>query len=257
MEQKGYALITGASSGIGKSFAYNLAKRGYSLILVARREERLLELEKELPTECKIMICDLGQESECRRLMKEVQELPIEILINNAGFGDCGTFLDGNLQKELNMIDVNIKALHFLTKSMLLKMQETKKGYILNVASSAGLLPGGPYMATYYATKSYVVSLTQAIAAELKENYENIYVGCLCPGPVDTEFNHIANVKFALKGISPKYCADYGVKKMFQRKTIIIPTFGMKFVLFFAKILPRKMYIKMVGMQQKKKIYGA
>ncbi len=256
-----YAVITGASAGIGECFARRLAKEGYPLVLVARREERLRALADEMKerynVECIVKPCDVSKTEECLRLMKELEEVPIGIFINNAGFGDCGIFTEGNLDKQLDMIDVNIKALHTLMKLALQRFEEDKAGYLLNVASSAGIIPAGPYMATYYATKSYVVSLTQAVATELKQSGSDVYVGCLCPGPVDTEFNSVANVEFALKGISPEYCANYGINKMFAKKTVIIPTWYLKLALTFGKFLPRKLYVSIAAMQQKKKLYGA
>jgi short-subunit dehydrogenase len=152
------------------------------------------------------------------------------------------------------MMDVNIRAMHILFKKMLQKMQKENGGYILNVASSAGLLPAGPYMSTYYATKAYVSSLTQAVARELKEQGSRVYVGALCPGPVDTEFNDVANVKFALKGISAEYCVEYALKQMIKRKTVIVPTLAMKASTVAGRIAPRSLSIKVTSGQQKKKL---
>ncbi|MCD7840080.1 MAG: SDR family oxidoreductase [Erysipelotrichaceae bacterium] len=247
-----YALITGASSGIGKEFARLLSK-DYALILVARREERLKELAKELKVECKIISADLSKKEECYRLMDEVKDLDIEVFINNAGFGDCGYFLKTDLNKELDMISVNIEAMHILTKLYLQKV-EGKKAYLLNVASSAGLIYGGPYMATYYATKSYVTSFTQGIAMELKERLSPTYIGCLCPGPVRTEFNKVANVKFAMPGMSAKRCAKYALKMMKLRKVVIVPTITMKLVIFLERFIPRNIYLMCVSIQQRRKI---
>ncbi len=259
MSQEKFAVITGASAGIGTCFAKELAQRGYSLVLVARREERLKELagelEKEYGVSCRPISCDVSTEVECVRLIDEIKDIPVEVFINNAGFGDCSPFIEGDLKKELSMVDVNIKAVHTLMKLMLQRMKEKDSGYILNVASSAGLLPAGPYMATYYATKAYVTSITQAVARELKEAKSQIYVGCLCPGPVDTEFNQVANVEFALKGISAEYCAEYGIKGMFKKCTVIIPTFQMKLLLTLGKFIPRKLYVAITAMQQKRKLY--
>ena len=259
MSQKNYAVITGASAGIGTCFAEGLAKRGYSLVLVARREERLValaeRLEQQYGTTSRIIACDVSVQEECERLIQEIQDLPVTILINNAGFGDCNTFIEAELSKELNMIDVNIKGMHILMKRMLQYMKPKNEGYILNVASSAGLLPAGPYMATYYATKAYVTSITQAIDRELKESKCNVYVGCLCPGPVDTEFNQVANVEFALNGITAEYCAEYGIQQMLKRKTVIVPTFVMKLLLFAVRFIPRKWYVAINARQQKKKLY--
>ena len=208
MSNKRYAVITGASAGIGAEFARRLSAKGFPLVLVARRRDRLERLAKELKTDCVVMEADLSREEECYRVMDQLRERKVGIFINNAGFGDCGRFVETDLAKEMDMVQLNVKALHILMKLMLQKMQKAGTGYILNVASSAGLMPAGPYMATYYATKSYVTSLTQAVARELRESGSRVYVGCLCPGPVDTEFNSVAGVEFALKGISAGYCAD-------------------------------------------------
>lgn len=251
---KRYAVVTGASSGIGMEFARQLAKKGYSLVLTARREERLKELAKELPVECKIILADLSKEEECRRLFEEIKDLKIAVFINNAGFGDCGKFIDSSLAKELDMIRVNIEAMHVLMKLMLQKMQEKNAGYILNVASSAGLLPAGPYMSTYYATKAYVTSLTRGVAEELREAGSKVYVGCLCPGPVDTEFNAVANVEFALKGIRAKDCAAYALKQMAHRQTVIVPTLLMKLATTSGRMIPQKLCVQIAAGQQKKKM---
>lgn len=254
-QKKAYALITGASSGIGEAFAKKLAKKGYPLILVARREERLLKLSKTLRTKTVIIEADLSLESERSRLMEKICHYDIEILINNAGFGCCGPFTKTSLKNEMDMIEVNIKAVHFLTKKLLPHMLRKNTGYILNVASCAGLFPAGPYMAAYYASKSYVVSFTRAVSHEIKEKGKNVYIGCLCPGPVDTEFNAVADVDFALKGISPDYCAHYALKKMFQKKTVIIPTLMIKAATLLSRLIPVKLCIAMTAHQQKSKFF--
>lgn len=259
VRKENYAVITGASAGIGRSFAKELAQRGYSLVLVARREHLLKTLAGELMQEyninCRIYVCDVSKEDECQWLIEEIAELPVEIFINNAGFGDCGIFTETSLTKEMNMIDVNVKALHRLMKLMLQRMEEQNHGYILNIASSAGLLPAGPYMATYYATKAYVTSLTQGVARELHEKKSRVYVGCVCPGPVNTEFNSVANVEFALRGISADSCVQYSLKQMFRRKTVIVPSFGMKAAVVASRLAPRRFAVAITARQQKKKIY--
>lgn len=251
---KNYAVITGASAGLGAEFAKQLAAKGYKLILTARREERLQQLAKELSVECEIIPADLSKTEECLRFFEAIKEKKIDIFINNAGFGDCNLFLEGDLQKELDMIDVNIKAMHSLCKLMLGKMQKENHGYILNVASSAGLLPAGPYMATYYATKAYVTSLTQAVAQELKELDSKVYVGALCPGPVNTEFNDVANVEFALKGITAEYCVEYALRQMIKRQTVIVPTMLMKLSTTMGHMSPRSIAVKITAGQQKRKL---
>jgi len=246
-----WAVVTGASSGIGAEFARQLSKEGYSLILTARRTERLKELAESLPTQCEIFPADLSKQEECFRLFDAVKDKKIAVFINNAGFGDCSFFLQGELEKELEMIDLNIKAMHVLMKRMLQKFEEDGgEGAVLNVASSAGLLPAGPYMATYYATKAYVTSITQAVAQELKESGSGIYVGALCPGPVDTEFNRVAAVEFSLKGISAKECVRYAIRQMKKKRVIIVPTLVMKLATFY----PRKPVVAIASKQQRKKI---
>lgn len=254
-EIKNYAVITGASSGIGTEFAKRFAKDGYKLVLIARRRDRLEELSATLDTECLIITADISDMNECIRVAEELQSVPIDIFINNAGFGYCGETLNIENDIELNMIDLNVKAMHLLAKLMLERMVKENRGYILNVASSAGLLPAGPYMSSYYATKAYVTSYTKGVAEELRRRKSNVYIGCLCPGPVDTEFNKVANVEFALKGITAHFCANYAVTQMFKKKITIVPAFKMKALVVLSRFLPSNLYIRIAAKQQRKKIY--
>ena len=253
--KKGYAVITGASSGIGTEFARRLAKEGFPLVLVARRKDRLEQLAASLETECIVITADLSDMEECRRVMRELDSKEIEVFINNAGFGYCGETLNIETQTELDMIDVNVKAMHLLAKLALERMVKKDKGYVLNVASSAGLLPAGPYMSAYYATKAYVTSFTRGVAEELRRKKSHVYIGCLCPGPVDTEFNRVANVEFALKGISAYDCANYAVTQMFRKKVTIVPAFQMKALVVLSRFIPTKLYVRIAAKQQRKKIY--
>lgn len=246
------ALITGASSGIGRDMAKILSDRGYELILVARREDRLKELQKELKTSSEIICADVSNVETCKEVYNKVKDKDIDIVINNAGFGIFGEFTDIDLDRELNMIDVNIKAVDILTKLFLRDFKEKDKGYILNVASSAAFLPG-PLLSSYYASKAYVLRLTEAIYEELRHAKSNVYIGALCPGPVDTEFNDVASVKFALKGLTSSYVAKYAIDKMFKRKLIIVPGKIMKCARFFSKITPEKLLLKVSYNQQRKK----
>ena len=253
--KKGYAVITGASSGIGTEFARRLAKEGFPLVLVARRKDRLEQLAASLETECIVITADLSDMEECRRVMRELDSKEIEVFINNAGFGYCGETLNIETQTELDMIDVNVKAMHLLAKLALERMVKKDKGYVLNVASSAGLLPAGPYMSAYYATKAYVTSFTRGVAEELRRKKSHVYIGCLCPGPVDTEFNRVANVEFALRGISAYDCANYAVTQMFRKKVTIVPAFQMKALVVLSRFIPTKLYVRIAAKQQRKKIY--
>ena len=204
------ALITGASSGIGYNMAKYLNSMGYSLVLVARDKEKLQKIQKELSGEVKIVVADLSNESKLKELYVLCKNDNIDILVNNAGFGLFGEFTETDLNQELEMIDVNIKAVHILTKLFLKDMKKRNKGYILNVSSAASF-QAGPLMATYYATKSYVTKLTLAIYEELRRDKSNVHISCLCPGPVNTNFNNIANVQFSMKSLSSEYVARYAI----------------------------------------------
>lgn len=254
MNNKKIALVTGASSGIGKEIAKELNKHGYDLILVARRLDRLNELKKQLKGNIVTINCDLLKKENCIELYNKVKEYNISVLVNNAGFGAIGYFNEIPLERELEMIDTNCKALHILTKLFLSDFIKKDRGYILNVASSAGLLPGGPLMSTYYATKSYVVSLTSGISEELKAMNSRVSISALCPGPVNTEFNKVANVKFNLKSISAEKCAKIGIDEMFKRKLIIIPSTDMKASSLATRLLPRSLTLPITKHMQTKKI---
>ena len=221
------ALITGASSGLGREMAKLLASRGYELVLCARREDRLRELAAELPTVCHVIAADVSDEKECRLLYRAVRGDDLEIVINNAGFGLFGEFLETDLDEELRMIDTNIRAVHILTKLAVQDFEKRGHGYILNVASSAGFLPG-PLMATYYATKNYVLRLTQALREELRHRGSRVRVCALCPGPVDTEFNRVAGVKFSLNGLDAKRVAREAIDGLFAGRAVVVPGVTMK-----------------------------
>lgn len=246
------ALITGASSGIGADMARILSDRGYDLILVARDKKKMEILKKELNTNVKIISLDLASTFNCMKLYNKVKKEDIDILINNAGFGMFGEFVNSSLEKETDMIDINIKAVHSLTKVFLQDFKKNNKGYILNVASSAAFCPG-PLMATYYATKAYVLHLTEAVYEELRHDKSKVYIGCLCPGPVNTNFNNVANVSFSVKALESYDVANYAIKNMFKRKLIIIPGFLMKMNYVFNRFLPIKLLLKIVYKIQRSK----
>lgn len=237
------ALITGASSGIGRDIARELAKKNYNIIAVARNKEALRALKKELEEKYKINVdvyaMDLIDRDGCRKLHENITDKygTIDILVNDAGFGTCGKFTDTELEKELGMIDTNIVALHILTKLFLKDMVKVDKGHILNVASIAGFMPG-PLMATYYSTKSYVVRLTQSIRQELFMKKSRVKISALCPGPVKTNFNIVADVKFNMLEADSEKVAKYAVKRMFQKRTLIFPSFIIWIGRILAKILP-------------------
>ena len=245
------ALITGASSGIGRDIAINLSKKGYDLILVARDLEKLNEVKSKLHTNVEVVSMDVSNAENCKELHEKYQN--IDILVNNAGFGDCGYFTKTSLDKELKMIDTNIVAYHVLTKLYLQDMKQKNSGKILNVASIAGFMPG-PLMATYYSTKSYVVKLSEAIREELRREKSNVQISILCPGPVNTNFNKVADVQFALKGLSSEYVAKYAVDKLFKGKFYIVPGWKIKLARFGAKIAPNNLVAKICYNMQRRKI---
>lgn len=244
------ALITGASSGIGRDMARYLAGLGWDLVIVARRNDLLEELKNELETDVKIECVDISNRENCEKLFENNKD--IDLLVNNAGFGDFGEFDKTDLNKELSMIDTNIKALHILTKLYLQEMKKKNSGYILNVASIAGFM-SGPLMATYYATKNYVVALSKAVNKELKKAGSNVHVSVLCPGPVSTNFDNVANVKFSLKALSSEYVAKYAIDKMLKNKVVIIPGKFIKLVYLGNKIAPTAISLDMAYNSQRRK----
>ena len=247
------ALITGASSGIGRDMARYLAQKGWDLILVARREDRIRELQNELKDVRVVCISlDVGRAEDCYRLYELTKNDGVDMLVNNAGFGLAGEYVRADLDTELNMIDVNIKAVHILTKLFLRDFIARDRGFILNVASSAGFM-AGPLLSTYYATKNYVLRLTEAIYEELRRKGSHVRISALCPGPVNPEFNKVAKVKFAIDGISSEYCAKVAIDGTLQGKPVIIPGAMLKAGLFFRKFLSEKTMLKIAyGFQRKK-----
>lgn len=248
------ALVTGASSGIGCQIALCLAHLGIDLVVCARREERLEKLKSMVNVNVKIVKADLADIDSVFALYSEVKDDGIDILVNNAGFGICGEFLKTDLSRELDMIDLNIKALHALTKLFLRDFTAKNKGYILNVASSAAFMPG-PLLSSYYASKAYVLRLDRAVNTELKKMKSDVRISTLCPGPVKTEFDEVANVKFSLKGLDARFVAEYAVKKMFARKEVIVPGWQMKLMRPLQKIIPDFILCKIAYHIQKRKIY--
>lgn len=244
------ALITGASSGIGRDMARVLAQKGYNLILVSRNEENMLKLKEELNTNVEIFTMDLAKIENCVKLYEQVKS--VDILINNAGFGVFGRFEEIDLNKEIELINTNIVAVHTLTKLFLQDMKQKKVGHILNVASIASFTPG-PLMASYYASKAYVLRLSEAISEELKKSKSNVKISVLCPGPVRTNFNNVAGVKFNLNSLSSEYVARYAIEKMLKNKLIIVPGKVNNVLRFVLKIVPENICRKVNYYMQKRK----
>lgn len=247
------ALITGASSGIGKSFAYFLSNMGYELILVSRDENKLRDVAKDLKTKVHIIPMDLSEEKNCFKLYEQLKKYDIDFVINNAGYGLFGNTWETDMDTELKMINLNIKAVHILTKLFLQDMIKKDKGRILNVASSAGFL-AGPKLNTYYATKNYVAKWTMGIYEELRRIKSSVKMSVLCPGPVDTNFNKVAGGEFKIDALSSDEVARYALKKCFKNKLIIVPGITVKMGLFFNRFISHKLSLKVVYNIQDKKI---
>ena len=246
-------LITGASSGIGREFAKVFDSYGCELIITARRTDRLQELADSLSGTPRIISGDICGAEGARELYEMTKDENIDILINNAGFGVWGDFSETSCDREVEMIRLNVETTHVLFKLFLEDFKKRDSGKILNVASMAGFAPG-PYMAAYYASKAYVLRLTQSVAHELKEAHSAVTVSALCPGPVDTEFNDVAGVHFATPSLSSDYVAKYAVTNLVKGKTVIIPGAGMKYMAAISKITPDKAAAAVTAQVQKRKM---
>ena len=244
-------LITGASSGIGRDMARYLSGKGHKLVLVARRRDRLEKLASELG-DCEIIETDLSIKENCIKLYESLKDRNIDVLINNAGFGVFGSFTETPLERELDLIKTNITAVHILTKLFLKDFSAKNNGYILNVASIAGFFPG-PLLSSYYASKAYVLRLTLALNEEMRRKHKNVHLSALCPGPVKTEFDDVAGVRFSIKGLSSEYVAKYAIDKMFAGKTVIVPGFMTKAAVFFRHFVSEKFLAKITYNMQKRK----
>lgn len=246
------ALVTGATSGIGRDMTRYLISLGYKVFAVGRKREKLKELEAEFGDKIKTIEQDVSNKENCIQIYNEVKDENIDLLVNNAGFGIFGNFTETDLDKEINLINTNITAVHILTKLFLQDMVKRNSGKILNVASIAGMAPG-PLMAAYYSSKAYVVRLTEGIYEELKKQNSNVTVSVLCPGPVATNFNNVANVKFSMKALSSEYVAKYAIDKTLRGKLIIVPGFQVKLLKILNKISPDKLTMKVIYKNQTKK----
>ena len=233
-----YALVTGASAGIGKEIAGYLAELGYDLILTARTEEKLQKVRhailKRYPERSILLIpADLSKREECFRLHREVLEQAgrenIGFVANNAGMGVYGPFLETDLEKELQLIDLNVTSVHILSKLFLRDMTANGHGVLMNVGSCAGFM-SGPTFSSYYASKNYVVRLTEAIHEELRRAKSPVRISCFCPGPVDTDFNRNSGVSVSGKQIRPSQAAREGVNGALRGKMIVIPGLKMPLV---------------------------
>ena len=229
---------------MGRDMARCLAFKGYDLILVARREDRLRALQKEIKNvNVRIITLDLSIEENCLKLYELTRDEHIDFLINNAGFGVYGRFTETSLDRELTLIKTNVIAVHMLTNLFVKDMKERGSGNILNVGSIAGFLPG-PLLSSYYASKNYVVRLSEAVHEELRREGSRVKVSVLCPGPVKTEFNQVAGVNFIVEGLKSSYVARYAIDKALKGKMVIIPGKSIKLLKLGARLLGEKRFTR-------------
>lgn len=248
-----YAVITGGATGLGRSFSNQLADKGYDLVLVSRSLDHLAQAQKEIQAKYKvkvhIYVGDLSNRDFLHKFIEFTKPYDVEVLINNAGFGHNDAFIDAPVNKELEMIDLNIKALHELMKYFYQLFKQNGKGRIINVSSLAGFVPG-PYASTYYATKAYVNSLTRAVAYEARKSDSNVTIQALCPGPLKTGF-------FDRAGTNPMYYKkhpDVAARLALSSKNVIIvPGFKEKTAHVLLKIVPTQLALRLAGLGQKRK----
>lgn len=234
---KKYALVTGATSGIGKEIAFKLAERGFSVIACGRNEKVLTELTEMYGMTAHM--CDLSDKNECISLWNEYKMLDINVLVNCAGFGYVSDFDSITVEDDVKMINVNVTATQILTK---LFSSSMKSGVILNVCSAAAFSPE-PLMASYGASKAYVYSYSRAVDYELKKRKSKVRVRLLCPGAVDTPFEKVAGVTKPLPSMSAEKCAEYALRAIEGSKAVTVPGIPMKISCFFSKIIPENIIL--------------
>ena len=248
MPDRKTALITGASFGIGLELARIFAREGYNLVLVARSADKLRQLasefEKAHGTRSLILATDLTDPGACAYVMDQTTraDIQVAVLVNNAGFGQYGLFAENDLEECLRQIQLNVTTLTHLTRLYLPAMIARKSGRILNVASTAGFQPG-PLMAVYYATKAYVLHLSEAIANELQDS--GVTVTCLCPGPTETEFQaraKISGIRLTKFGtMDARTVAEDGYRALMRGEPVAISGFKNWLVAQSVRFAPRRM----------------
>ena len=242
------AVITGASSGLGAEFARQLDKMGYNTVIVARRRERLEELKRELTNNCEIFVCDLSKKENCLELFKAYPDA--DVLINNAGLGKFGEIAKSDIDSDINVISTDVTACYLLLKLYLQRFMQRKSGYILNTASAAAFMPG-PYFALYYASKAFVLNVSQGAYGEAIKN--NVFVSAFCPGSIDTEFNSVAKTSSSSKPYDKEKAVKYALKMLFRKKPVIIPGFKIKAARFFSRFMPDSLLIRFSSYIQKRR----
>ena len=254
------ALVTGASGGIGEELARLFAADGHDLVLVARSRDKLARLAEELEGKhgvgARVVASDLARPEAPRELFDELQGagVAVDALVNNAGFGSYGLFAETDLQSELELLQVNVVALTHLTKLFMPGMIARRRGYLMNVASTAAFQPG-PLMAVYYASKAYVLSLSEALANECEGT--GVVVSALCPGPTETGFVAAAGMGdsklFDRAVMDARTVAAEGYRGLLAGKTLVIPGFRNNLLARTVGFFPRNLVTKVVrGIQEKR-----
>lgn len=247
-EDNVYAVVTGATSGIGLEFARLFAADGVHLVLVARGKAELEQIAKELregfDVDVRVLSADLSVQSEAQRLFSYTkdEQLNVMYIVNSAGIGDYGSFITTSWQKEQSMINLNIMSLTYLSKMYAEQFARQGRGHIVNIASTAAFQPG-PLMAVFYATKSYVLHFSEAIATELHK--KGVYVTALCPGPTASKFQEAAAMSDSKLVQGKKLptaasVARYGYKAMKRGKVVAIHGAGNKLGAYAVRLLPRR-----------------
>lgn len=251
-----YTIITGASTGIGLELAYEFARHRHNVILVARTESKLkdlkIDLEKKFPIKAEYIVCDLTKKEDVNYLFDQIEfrDLQINILVNNAGFGELKKFEQSELLNLLNMIQLNITALTELTYRFLPILKTQKQPKILNVSSVGAFFPG-PYMAVYYATKAYVQSFSEALHEELLN--EQVAICTLCPGPTRTEFQTRAHFTALPLSTDPKSVAGFAYTSLMQNRAVAVHGWTNRVMLLAMRFTPRFLNRKLVKRVQEKR----
>ncbi|MGG4142519.1 SDR family oxidoreductase [Paenibacillus algorifonticola] len=250
-------LITGVSGGIGKELADRFAKDGHNMVLVARSEDKILELAQEYQNKYGIQATVIAKDVAAPGVPEEIfnelkeKEIDVDYLVNNAGFGLFGTFMETDMEQEINMIDVNIKALTVMTKLFLPDMIKRGHGGVMNVASLVGFFPG-PMMSVYYATKAYVLSFTEALENEVSGT--GVTVTALCPGLTSTGFVDRSGMGASkmVKGaiMEAGQVAEEGYRGFLRGKTLIMPGARNRLIAFMPRLLPRKLMTRIIRFSQ-------
>ena len=243
------AIITGASSGLGEEFARQLDAMGYETVLVARREEKLRTLAASLSHPAAVVPMDLSVPGEAEKLFALYPEA--DVLINNAGFGTFGAIAESDLENDQAMIATDVTACYTLLKLYLGAFQKQKHGYILNTASAAAFM-AGPYFGLYYASKAFVMRISQAAAREAKGT--GVSVSALCPGSVATEFNSRAHTTFSSRPLTAQKAVTYAIKKLFAGKALIIPSAKIRAAFVMSKLMPEPWLTEFSYHTQKKRM---